>query len=204
MSGVHPARRQDLLHRARRGDTAALGLLIHQYRPYLKMLARLGLDARLKTKLDDSDLVQEVSALVVRDFASFRGESEAELTAWLRTVMARITSKSRRHYSRQRRAVQMEIELKRSLDHTSELLSRSLVCPDALPSEQVLEQERSVLVAHALDALSADYREVILLRDFQGLSIEQIADRMDRSPAAVRKLWARAIIKVRELMRAKL
>jgi hypothetical protein len=57
-------------------------------------LARLQHDARLKAKLDDSGLVQEVSALAIRDFPTFRGATEVEFTAWLRTMMAHVAAMS--------------------------------------------------------------------------------------------------------------
>jgi RNA polymerase sigma-70 factor (ECF subfamily) len=61
------------------------------------------------------------------------------------------------------------------------------------PRTAVLSNERAALLRAALDRLSPDYREVVVLRNWQRLSFAQIAERMGRSPEAVRKLWARAI-----------
>ena len=48
-------------------------------------------------------------------------------------------------------------------------------------------------IADQLARLRPDYREVIVLRNLQSLSFEEIAARMDRKPGAVRMLWLRAI-----------
>ncbi len=50
-------------------------------------------------------------------------------------------------------------------------------------------------LADQLARLPPQYRDVIVLRNLQGLSFEEVADRMDRKPGAVRMLWLRAIEK---------
>ena len=193
----------DLIRRARQGDPERLSELIDRYRPYLKLLARLQQDERLRAKLDDSDMVQEVSAQAARDFAKFRGVSEAEFTAWLRAKMAGVAAQSVRHYTRRRRDVQLERELQQALDHSSCWLGSRLVSAEVTPSEHALRRERAVLVAEALSQLPDHYREILILRDLQGLTLEQIAQHMSRSPDSVRKLWARAVVKVRQLLKDK-
>src|SRR5437660_6179338 len=56
MSRVDP---EQLLRRARTGDTHVLGKLLELYRNYLELLARLQIGRRLQGKVDPSDLVQE-------------------------------------------------------------------------------------------------------------------------------------------------
>jgi RNA polymerase sigma-70 factor (ECF subfamily) len=55
-----------------------------------------------------------------------------------------------------------------------------------------------VLLAAALARLPDDYREVVILRNLEGLSHEEVARRMDRSAGAVRMLWVRALTRLRE------
>ena len=167
----------DLIRRARGGDPDRLSELIDRYRPYLKLLARLQQDERLQAKLDDSDMAQEVSAQAVRDFAKFRGVTEAEFTAWLRAKMAGVAAQSLRHYTRRRRDIQLERDLQQALDHSSCWLGTRLASAEITPSEHALRRERAVLVAEALHQLPEHYREILILRDFQGLSLEQIARR---------------------------
>ena len=54
-----------------------------------------------------------------------------------------------------------------------------------------------MLLAEALSRLPEDYREVIVLRNLEGLSHEEVAARMGRGIGAVRMLWLRALSRLR-------
>ena len=75
-----------------RDDSNARGQLLEGYRPYLTLLARVQIGRQLRGKADPDDLVQETFLLAHREFATFRGQTEPELTAWLRRILARIAS----------------------------------------------------------------------------------------------------------------
>jgi RNA polymerase sigma-70 factor (ECF subfamily) len=77
-----------LLSRVRGGDTQALGPLLKSYGSYLTLIARMQIGKRLQAKLDEDDVVQETFLEAHRQFPNFRGTSEGELTAWLRTILA--------------------------------------------------------------------------------------------------------------------
>src|SRR5438445_13375943 len=73
-----PRLNDDLLRAARAGDADARGRLLDGYRNYLTLLARLQLGRTLRGKADPADLVQETFLRAHRDFAQFRGATEAE------------------------------------------------------------------------------------------------------------------------------
>jgi RNA polymerase sigma-70 factor (ECF subfamily) len=52
----------------------------------------------------------------------------------------------------------------------------------------------------AINDLPEDYREVIRLRHFEGLLLEEVGKRIGRTPEAVRKLWVRGLEKLAELL----
>ena len=62
--------------------------------------------------------------------------------------------------------------------------------------------EEVVLLADALEHLPPDYREVILLRNLEGLPFDAVAERMDRTIHSVKNLWARALGKLRDSLQA--
>lgn len=192
-----------LISRARDGERCSMDELLTSYRPYLKMIARLSRDARLRSKLDDSDLVQEATLLAARDFASFRGQTEPEFVGWLRTIITRVTIHAIRHHTAGRRDVALEQNLQQQFDASSELLATRLEAGTMSPSEHAVQRERSVMIAEVLDQLPPHYREVVLLRDFEGLTLEEVGQRMDRTAASVKKLWARAMVKIRQLLKGK-
>ena len=62
----------------------------------------------------------------------------------------------------------------------------------------------SVVLADALADLSADSREVIVLRSIEERDWDEVANKMGRSPGAVRLLWARALKRLRPLIESRL
>jgi RNA polymerase sigma-70 factor, ECF subfamily len=190
---------EQLLARARRGDDQALGELLLYYRPYLSLLARLKADRQLRAKFDDSDLVQDTCLWAHRDFAQFRGATEPEFTAWLRQIMAHTAANLTRDHRRGKRDVRVERRLHDLLNQSSEMIEHALVQIESTPSESALHRERAVVLANALDQLPADYREVLVLREFEGRSLAEAAAAMGRTPDAVQKLWARAVVQLRRL-----
>jgi RNA polymerase sigma-70 factor (ECF subfamily) len=192
---------QRLLDEARMGDHAQLGSLLDGYRPYLGLLARLEIGRRLQAKLDASDLVQDTLLEAHRHFVRFQGTNEAQLATWLRQIMAaNLANLLRRYYGTQGRDVRLERELIVHLDQSSLLLDRGLVDPRSSPSHQAAHREQALRMAEALARLPDDYREVLLLRHFDGLSFPQISRHMGRSVDSVEKLWVRGLAQVRQLV----
>jgi RNA polymerase sigma-70 factor (ECF subfamily) len=190
----------DLLDRARAGDSEALGRLLEQYRNYLRFLARSLLGSALKVQLDPSDLVQETFLEAHRDFAHFAGGNEGELTAWLRRMLVRNLVDQARHHEALARDLQRRESLEDLLERSSTTLHEALASPAVSPSRRVEEHEQAVLLADALEALPADYREVIQLRNFEHLPFEEVGARMGRTSGAARMLWTRALERLHHLM----
>ena len=69
-------------------DEAASPANLERFRSYLHLLARLQLDPWLWSKLDSSDVVQQTLLKAHANLRQFRGQGEAELTAWLRQILA--------------------------------------------------------------------------------------------------------------------
>jgi RNA polymerase sigma-70 factor (ECF subfamily) len=171
------------------------------YRNYLGLLARLQIGRRLQGKVDPSDLVQETFLDACRAFAQFRGTTEAELVSWLRRCLAtNMASLARRYSGSQRRDVRLERDLAEALDQSSQALERGLAAPHSSPSEQAARREQAVLLADGLRQLPEHHREVIILRQLEGLSFPEVARRMDRTVEGVKKLWIRALARLRQTL----
>ncbi|MHC4137749.1 MAG: sigma-70 family RNA polymerase sigma factor [Planctomycetota bacterium] len=187
-----------LLHAARQGDEEALGQLLDGHRNYLRLLARLEVGRRLQAKIDASDVVQEVFLQAHRAFGDFRGSTEGEVLQWLRKILAAQLSNLIRHYARtKRRDVKLERALDHDLNRSSQALRHVLAISQTSPSQRVARRERAVLLADAVERLPEDYRDVIVLRHLQGLTFPEVAEAMERSEGSVKKLWARALAKLR-------
>jgi RNA polymerase sigma-70 factor (ECF subfamily) len=193
-----PAR---LLLAARQGDDRALGDLLEHFRSYLELLARLEIGRRLQTKIDTADVVQDTFLDAHRSFKSFRGSSEKEFVAWLRSIFAtRLSMLLRRYLGAQGRDLRREQGLEVNLDQTSQLLERGLFAGGNTPSQSVMRREQGVLLAEALARLPEDYREIVMLRHLEDLPFADVAVRMNRSVDSVQKLWVRALARLRTSM----
>ena len=193
-----PANLRQLLSAQRRGDEAARAEVLEPFVPWLHLLARLQIDAEFQGKFDPSDIAQQTLLEAYRDLDRFRGQSEPELLAWLRQILAHVLAHEiRRHQGTQRRDLSREVSLEASLAQTSLRIGAILADPGPSPSQQAAAREQEVLLAAVLARLPDDYREVIVLRNLQELPHEEIARRMNRSIGAVRMLWLRALAQLR-------
>ncbi len=189
---------------ARQGHSDRLGELLELYRNYLRLLARTQIDLHLQGRVNPSDLVQETFLEAYRDFGQFRGKTEKEWLAWLwRILVHNLARLVEQQLKALKRDARREVSLHRVdvglLDATSARFDAALVSPHSSPSEQAQRREQAALVADRMARLPAHYRDVIVLRNLEGLSFDEVGRRMGRTPGAVRLLWLRALEKLRQL-----
>jgi RNA polymerase sigma-70 factor (ECF subfamily) len=191
-----------LLSQAKAGSGAALSRLLERHRGALEVQARLQVGRRLRAKLDFEDLMQELSLEAHWDIAQFRGRSEGEFVCWLRKVFATILSNQvRRYLGTRRRDLRRERRIASGRDDTSmAVIDRRLVAPQSSPSQQASRRERAELLAEALKTLPSAYREVIVLRNLEGLSFAEVAARMGRTEDSVKNIWLRALRRLRLML----
>lgn len=195
----------DLIRKARKDESGALERLLESYRQYLKLLARTGIDHSLQGKADPSDLVQETFLKAHEHFKQFRGHNEAELTTWLRRILARnLADLTRRYHLAESRRAGRERSLEQLLDTSSQALNNLLADAAGSPSESAQRRELSVVLANALAELSDEQREVIVLRSLEERDWPEVARRMKRTAGAVRMLWVRALKRLRPLIEKQL
>ena len=189
---------------AREGREDALGTLLGAYRNYLRVLAATCLDRDMRGKADPSDVVQDALLKAHEHFHDFRGTTEGEWVAWVRRILVNTLAECHRRFSLAGRRVTRERPLE-SLMERSSLMLRSLVPSDGpSPSEHAQQRELGVVLADALAELEPEDREVVILRNLQELGWNAIAERMQRSPGAVRMLWTRAIQRMGPLLKERM
>jgi len=183
----------------RGGDAAAGNELLGRYRPWLKLLARLQGEGSLPGKFDGSDIVQQTMLEAFRAASQFLGHSEAEFATWLRQILAHaLQHEIRRYRGTEKRDVSREVSIDDELNRSSDRLRALLAADEPSPSQKAILNEQEVLLADILERLPDDYREVIVLRNLQNLSHEEVARRMNRGLGAVRMLWVRALARLRK------
>ena len=169
---------------------------LERFRAYLRLLARLQFDPRLRAKVDPSDLVQQTLVQAFRALDQFGGETDAELAAWLRRILARNLAHALRDLGRAKRDVAREQSLEQALAASSARLAAG----GPSPSEQAAFNDQALRLADALARLPEAQREALVLEHWQGWSLEDIGRRLDRSRAAVAGLIKRGVARLRELL----
>ncbi|MHB8419940.1 MAG: RNA polymerase sigma factor [Myxococcales bacterium] len=173
-----------LLERARAGDSAALDELLarHQADVY-----RFGLKLCGDPE-DAKDVLQETLLGLARDVRRFRGE--ASLSTWLYTVARSFCLKKRRrgHFApREERSLETEVW------REAARLASSAQGPD----EALAAKVAGLALQRALAALDPTHREVLLLRDVEGLTAPEAARKLGLSPQAVKSRLHRARLALR-------
>jgi RNA polymerase sigma-70 factor (ECF subfamily) len=172
------------------GDEAACAQLVTDHQ---RMVYQLGVHL-LGDPQEALDLSQDVFLRVFRMLPQFRGQSS--LRTWIYRIAINQASNRRRWWRRRHRAQQVRLE-----DHAAahgELPDSSSV---AMPDRLLHQQEVASHVWAALDALPFDQRTVIVLREIDGLSYEEIAASLNVAVGTVKSRLARARQNLREALR---
>lgn len=176
----------ELVSAAQRGDREALGRLLerHQAKVY-----RFGM-RMCRGEEDAKDVLQETLIAAVRTLPDFRGASS--LSTWLYSI-------ARSFCIKQRRRSKFAPETFESLD-AREPSEAALQLPDpARGADEALDGHRlEAALDDAIGALEPKYREVLVLRDIEGLSAAEVAEVLDLSVDAVKSRLHRARVAVRE------
>jgi RNA polymerase sigma-70 factor (ECF subfamily) len=173
---------------------------LESYRDYLRLLARLHLDPRLRGKLDPSDVVQQTLLRAHQHRDQFRGRSQPEMAGWLRAILANTIAEGLRHFGRQQRDVALEQSLEAELEASSSRLDAWLTDKQSSPSEQVIRQEQLLHLSDALAQLPDDQQKAVELHHLKGWALAEVAREMQRSKESVAALLYRAVKKLRQLL----
>jgi RNA polymerase sigma-70 factor, ECF subfamily len=174
------------------------GLL--RFRAYLLMLARVELNDALQAKLDASDIVQQTLLEAHQSLSHYRGQSDQEMAAWLRQILARNMADELKKFRRQKRNVQLEASLAVALDESSMRLEKWITDSGESPSACAMVNEQLVVLADALMKLPEDQRRAIQMHHLHGDSSAVVAGHMQRTEIAVAGLLRRGLKRLRELM----
>jgi RNA polymerase sigma-70 factor, ECF subfamily len=188
-----------LLSEAGAGDEPAFNRLFARYRPALRQFVALRLDPRVQARLDPSDIVQETQLEAFRRMGDFLERRPMPFRVWLRkTAYERLLKLRRFHVEAARRSVTCELVLP---DESSLLLARPFLDRGPSPSQQLDRHDLVGRVRRALAGLSEADREVLLMRHADELPYLEIGHILGVEPAAARKRYGRALLRLREVLR---
>lgn len=183
-----------LVEAARCGCDEALGEIITRLRGYLLLIANGQISGSLQAKFGASDIVQNSLLDAYAGIDEFNGTTEAEMRAWLkRIVLHNFIDEQRRYTQTQSRSLQREQPM--------ETLANPLIAGLSDGGSKVMRQTEDLQrLTQALQRLPARQQRVVEARRRFGYSYQQIADQLDITEAAARKLWSRAIKHLKEYL----
>jgi len=166
------------------GSNQALDRLYERCTPRLLSYIRLKLGRSLRERLESRDILQASLLKSFQHLNDFRGTDGQSLMAWLARIADREIVDRADYHTRQQRDAGRESRL----DDHPELAARvrSVL-------SQVIVDARADALEAAIDSLSDDHRQIILLRKFEDLSFKAIGQRLGKSEDACRMLLARAM-----------
>ncbi len=176
MQGNPGASDNDLLRKSAAGDGVAFHELVHRHADRLHALAK----SLIRNTADAEDVVQETFAGAYRGLAKF--ESRASVKTWLTRILILQIAKWRR-------------------DRQGKTAGELQETASAKPSGESAVDQRIDLQA-ALAKLSPEHQEVLLLREFEQLSYEEIAAVLDVPRGTVESRLFRARAELREKLKA--
>jgi RNA polymerase sigma-70 factor (ECF subfamily) len=153
----------------------------------LLALIRLRLGPGLRERLDSRDVLQATLLKALLHLDDFRGEGRGSLMAWLARIAQNEIRDQAEFHGRRRRQLDQTLALGGAQE-----LDR-LQADVRSQTSRIAQDERSARLLAALESLSAEHREAVVLRHFEELPFAAVGERMGRSPDACRVLLARAM-----------
>jgi len=183
----------ELVERLKTGDRDAFGALLRRYQGKVYRLAM----NMTRSPQDAEEVTQDVFLAVYRKIGDFDGR--AAFSTWLYRVATN--------------AALMKLRGRRSEPHLSIEEEGPAFAPDGhfarpvadwseLPEDRLLSAERRRVLEQAIDALPPDYKAVVVLRDVEGLSNQEVAEILGATVLAVKSRLHRARLALRERLAA--
>ena len=202
MTPLPDAETEGLLGRAADGDVAAVNDLLGRHRGRLEQMVAVRMDQRLARRIDPSDVVQETMAEAARKLPEYLRVRPIDFYPWLRQLAwNRLVDLYRFHIEVAKRSVNREAASNMGLSNESVMaLARRLVTTGTSPSQVVLRKELQERVRMALGQLPETYREVLVMRHLEQLSIKEIAVVVGIVEGAVKSRLFRGMEQLHELL----
>lgn len=193
----------DLLEGIREGNGEAVNRLMDRHRPAIRRLIQMRLDKALARRVDASDVAQDVLFEASRRMDDYIQNPSMPFHLWLRQLARdRIIDMHRRHRGAQRRSVDREQHVA-SLggdDRSAADLAGFLKDAELTPAAATLRREMEDRFLLALNELSDDDRELIMMRHFEHLGNSEVAEALGLSAPAAGMRYLRAIRRLREAL----
>lgn len=182
-----------LIERVKKGDVSAYNDIVTRY--YDRIFARVS--QLLKNRQDAEEVTQDAFIRAQRGLESFRGD--ASFSTWLYQIATNLAHNRYWYWFRRKR--DQSISLDQPLNESGDLTLENLMPSEGEnPAEATVTQEFVDRVSECMHELNDKHKEVLILRNVNNLSYDEIAQQLEISVGTVKSRIARARESLRELM----
>lgn len=182
-----------LVRRCQRGDTEAYEEIVRKYQKKLFNTAyRMTGDYH-----EAADVVQEAFIAVYRNIRGFQGRSK--FSTWMYTIVVNVSRNRMRQIRKQ--SFHEHFSFDDPVETENGRFKIEQPSGDLTALERLEKRERGQKVQECMSALDCEFREVIVLRDIQGFSYEEIAEMLNIAEGTVKSRLYRAREKVKECLK---
>lgn len=181
-----------LLEKAKNGDVEAFEKLVENYQKKAFNIAY-----RIIGNYDDAnDLVQDAFFRVFKSIKNFKEQSS--FSTWIYKI---VTNVSLDELRKRKNKIMVSIDEEIGLDDNK--IKRQIQSDDPLPEEIVERNEIRKIVGEAIEELSHVHKTVIVLRDIQGFSYEEISHILKCPEGTIKSRINRARLALRDILKSK-
>ncbi len=197
-----PEKTEQLLADAKVGDASAVNRLLDRHRDAVHRMVRMRLDQKILRRVDVSDVVQDVLVEANRRLQDYLANPGMSFHLWIRQIARdRIIDAHRRHRASAKRSVDREQALApHGEDQSSVLLAAQLCDPRLTPAAAATQQEMARRVEQAITRLGEQDGEIVVMRHYEHLSNQEIAQALGLTEPAASMRYLRAIRRLRSLL----
>ena len=174
-----------IIRQARAGSDEALNEVFERFGEPLLALIRLRLGPGLRSQLESRDVLQQTMLRAFERIEQFEGSGEQSLMGWLGAIARNELLDQVKYHRRAGRDMARNVPLENAGSAVAQQVQSEV--------SRIHLKNQSRLLEQALDELSEEHREVILLHRFEELAFGQIAEHLGRTPGACRMLHTRAM-----------
>ena len=185
------------------GDERALAELYSQHRARLWQIVQFRIDRRLAGRVDPEDILQEAYLDAAARITHFRQESPGSAFLWLRMIVTQtMTDVHRRHLGVQKRDARRDVSIQGSMppDQTTASLASLLVGHLTSPSQAAMRAELSDQLTEAIAQMEPLDQEILVLRHFEELTNQEVAESLNIHANAASMRYVRAIKRLTKIL----
>jgi RNA polymerase sigma-70 factor, ECF subfamily len=187
-----------LLQQVKAGNKEALGQLLNRHQPRVEAAVACRLDRRVRSRLDAADIVQDTQMDAIRRINDYFSAPAMPFYLWLlRAAHQRLLKVERRHLRTAKRTMDREVPLP---DRSSLHFMAGIVSGGYSPSGLAAQQDAVRQVRRILARLPERDREIIMFRNFEGLSNGEAACLLDIGRETAKKRYTRALLRLQKML----